>query len=458
MMKKALIFLVVIVLVFSFQRTKCDENNIIGFDDVSESDWYYTAVTELVKNGIISSGDTFDGDSFATRGEIVQSFYNLNRRMGSKAVSDKVCVFTDVTETSPYYEAISWAAGVNLVNGHDDGKFYPDDICEREQMCAIAIRYFDLCKVKAKADFGTEQFVDSLEVSDFARSYVAAAKLCGLIIGDENGFFNPHTAITKAECASMIYTTMNFQAVPALEGVLIKTDADAYTYLYDGYKTASQYLFNPYVEKSEAVDLSYFDNAVMIGDSVTMSLQFYCAASGALGNVKFLCAGSLSPLNAQNDVSSKSLHPAVNGVKMKLEDSVSAIGAEKVYVMLGINSLYAGVDTTLKSFESILDAIEQKSPHVKIIVQSVTPMTSDSPIRTDNVNNGKIIEYNEKVLSLCKEKGWYYLNVAEVMRNFEGALKKDYCSDPKDMGIHLTFAANKEWAEYLKTHVPAELK
>jgi len=457
-MKKALIFFVVIVLVFSFQHTKCDESNIVVFDDISESDWYYTAVTELVKNGIISGGGTFDGDTFATRGEIVQSFYNLNRRMGGKLVSDKVCEFTDVAEASPYYDAITWAAGVGLVNGHDDGMFYPEDTCEREQMCAMAIRYFDLCEVKAKAAFGTEQFADSLEVSDFARSYVAAAKLCGLVIGDENGFFNPHTAITKAECASMIYTCMNFQAVPASEGDLISTDADAYTYLYDGYKTVSQYLFNPYVDKSDAVDLSYFDNAVMIGDSVTMSLQFYCAASGALGNVKFLCAGSLSPLNALNDVSSKSLHPPVNGVKMKLEDSVSALGAEKVYVMLGINSLYAGVDTTFKSLESILCAIEEKSPQVKIFVQSVTPMTSDSPIRTDKVNNDKIIEYNEKVLKLCKEKGWYYLNVAEVMKNSDGTLKKDYCSDPKDMGIHLTFAANKEWAEYLKTHVPNDLK
>lgn len=458
-MKKGIILFAALIFVFSIQHTKCDEKNMFVFADVSEGDWYYTAVTQLARNGIIPDSNMFEGESFSKRAEIAQWLYNLDKCIGGKLSAKKAQSFSDTDENSPYSEAISWAAGNGIINGFEDGSFRPDDICEREQMCTMAIRYFNLCKIRPSDLFGAEQFADSLEVSDFARSYVAAAKMSGLVGGDENGFFNPHASITKAECASVIYTMMNIAVTPSGEGSTpVETGADSYTYLYDGYKTVSQYLFNPYVTESDPVDLSYFDNAVMVGDSVTMSLQFYCAASGALGNVKFLCAGSLSPANALWEVSSESVHPSVNGVKMKLEDAVPVVGADKIYVMLGVNSIAMGVDKCINDLKTVLGNIKAKSPNVKFIIQSVTPMTSDSPIRTDRLNNGKIIEYNEKLLELCRENGWYYLNVAECMRDSYGALKKEYCSDPAVMGIHFTMAADKVWTDYLKTHVPAELK
>jgi len=457
-MKKILIFFVAMMFVLSMRHTKCDERNIFAFEDVSKDDWYYDAVTELLKNDVIPVNSTFNGDELATRGEIVQFFYNLNRHTNGNTVLHSEHNFDDVPKSSPYYRAIVWAADNELINGHDDGLFYPDDICEREQICAVAIRYFDVNGVKAKANYDTEQFADSLEISDFARSYVAAARLCGIVIGDENQFFNPHEAITKAEAASVVQRVMNIQALPPEEENFVKTDSEAYKYLYDDYRTVSQYLFEPYTLESEPEELPYFDDAVFIGDSVTMSLQFFAASSGTLGNAKFLCAGSLSPANALRPVSETSLHPSVDGVKMMLDDAVRAIGAKKVYVMLGINSMYLGVDKTFEDFVVIMDSIVAKSPDAKILIQSTTPMTSDSPIRTDRVNNEEIVRYNKMLLDLCKDRGWYYLDVAEVMKDSSGALKQEYCCDPEKMGIHLSTEANKIWAKYIKTHVPEELK
>ena len=458
-MKRIFILFAVLVLVLSFQHTKCDEKNMFVFEDVKRSDWYYTAVTELVRNGIIPDGNIFNGESFATRAEIADLFCKLDSCLGKNLKTKNKKHFDDVSETSKYFDSIMWAASNGIINGYEENNnFGPDDICEREQMCTMAMRYFDLCSVKPSALFGGEQFADSLEISPFARSYVVASRMCGLVGGDENGFFNPHLAINKAESASIIYTMMNIAVTNDESDSFVKTDKDAYTYLYDSYKTARQYFFTPYVTESEAVDLSYFDDVVMVGDSVTMSLQIYCAASGALGNAKFLCAGSLSPVNALWEVSSKSVHPSYNGAKMKLEDAISHMGAKKVYVMLGINSLAFGVDKCINDFETLLLKIKEKAPDVTFIVQSVTPMTSDSPIKTDDLNNGKIIEYNEKLLKLCEKNCWYYLNVAECMRSPEGALKKEFCSDPADMGIHFTMSADKVWTDYLKTHVPEGLK
>ena len=458
-MKRLVTLIAVIVFVFSFQHTKCDEKNMFVFADVAQNEWYYTAVTELARNGITSDSNIFDGESFAKRADIAMSLYNLNKLTGKKDKAEGAIEFADVSKDSSYFEAISWAAENGIVNGFEDGTFRPDDICEREQMCTMAIRYFDLAGIKPAVLFGSEQFADSLEVSDFARSYVAAAKMSGLVSGDERGFFNPHTAITRAESAAVIYTMMNILVTPVAESNdFVATDSGAYTYLYSGYKTTAEYLFNPYVGAGAAVDLSYFDDVVMVGDSVTMSLQFYCAASGALGNVKFLCAGSLSPANALWDVSSESVHPSVNGVKMKLEDAIPLTGASKVYVMLGVNSISSGVDKCIADLKTVLANIRAKAPHVKFLIQSVTPMTSDSPIHTNKLNNGTIIEYNQKLLEMCRENGWYYLNVAESMRDSYGALERSYCSDPDSMGIHFTMAADKVWTDYLKTHVPQELR
>ena len=68
----------------------------------------------------------------------------------------------------------------------------------------------------------------------------------------------------------------------------------AYDSLYDEYKDIT---FTALVPASEEEGpTSFFDQAVFIGDSISMTLESYCAASGALGGAKFLCAG-MSPTN-----------------------------------------------------------------------------------------------------------------------------------------------------------------
>ena len=240
--------------------------------------------------------------------------------------------------------------------------------------------------------------------------------------------------------------------------VLVETQDGAYTYLYETYHTREDYLYKTYVEKSSAVDISYFDDAAIVGDSVSLSLQYYNAASSVLGNAVFLCAGSLSPKNALWEVSEISVHAMYGGTKMKVEDAVAASGVKKVYIMLGINSLSGGVDDCINDMTKLINNILEKSPNVKILVQSVTPMTKTSPIITQKLNNYVINEYNQRLYELCCSNRWYYLNVAEAFRDSEGNLIDSYCSDGAAMGIHFTFEADRAWADYLKTHVPEGLK
>ena len=44
-------------------------------------------------------------------------------------------------------------------------------------------------------------------------------------------------------------------------------------------------------------------------------------------------------------------------------------------------------------------------------------------------------------------------HVALLLKDDEGNLKREYCSDPDNMGVHFTDEGCKVWIDYLRTHV-----
>lgn len=208
-----------------------------------------------------------------------------------------------------------------------------------------------------------------------------------------------------------------------------------------------------YVQESARVDPSYFSDAVFIGDSVSLKLEYYDSAYSTLGGAKYLASGSLGSGNALWEISSDSVHPSYQGNKVYIEDGVAAIGAKKVYIMLGMNDIGVyGIDGSIENYKTLVSKILAKSPEAKIYAQSVTPMTATSSIAGSSLNNQKIVEYNQKLLSTCEENNWYFVDVASVMHDENGYLKTEYCSEPTGMGIHFTETGCKAWVDYLYTH------
>ncbi len=210
------------------------------------------------------------------------------------------------------------------------------------------------------------------------------------------------------------------------------------------------------IPESEAVDSSFFDTAAFVGDSVSLKLSNYCDSTFALGNAQFFTSGSLGAGNALWELSDpESVHPTYQGEQMLIEDCVALSDADRVYIMLGMNDLgLYGVEETLANYKTLVDRILEKSSNVQIIVESMTPMTADSPIM-GALNNDVIKEYNNELKSLCETEGWLYTDVASVMYDEAGeALRLEYCSDPDSMGIHFTDEGCEAWIDYLKTHTP----
>lgn len=216
------------------------------------------------------------------------------------------------------------------------------------------------------------------------------------------------------------------------------------------------------VAASPKVDSAYFDDAVFIGDSVSNKLKLYAVRQrktdpSFLGKAQFLTAGSLGIHNALWDVNrSDSVHPAYEGKKALLEDSVAAMKAKKVYIMLGMNDvgLY-GVDDSVKSMGTLVDKILAKSPDAKIYIQTATPILDG--FEGKKLNNATLTEYNQKLAQFCKENGYALVDVASAMKDEKGNLTRAYCSDydttnPDNQGIHFTDEGCKVWADYLYTH------
>lgn len=209
--------------------------------------------------------------------------------------------------------------------------------------------------------------------------------------------------------------------------------------------------------EGERVDSSYFDDAVFIGDSVSRKLDLYTTAqrktdASFLGQARFLTAGSLGIHNAMWDLDREdAVHPSYQGAAALLEDSIAKMGAKKVYLMLGMNDIgLYGVDDSVTSMQTLVERILEKSPDARIYIQSVTPMIAATEGK--NLNNTTITAFNEKMVELCREKGWYFVDVASVMKDENGKLIASYCSDPNDGGIHFTDAGCKAWVDYLYTH------
>lgn len=218
-------------------------------------------------------------------------------------------------------------------------------------------------------------------------------------------------------------------------------------------KTAGSHYIEGSVPESAAPSPSYFDDAVFIGDSVSLGLTYYEAANDRLGKAQFLTAGSLSATNALWSVSSSSVHPRYNGEKMKLEKSVPLTKAKKIYIMLGMNDISMGVDYSLGNFETLCDNIHKAAPDAVFYVQSVTPKANQGAKNFSSyLNNNNITLYNKKMSQLCREKGWYFINVAETMFDSAGFLKRSYCSDPDGMGMHFMPDGCAAWVDYLYRH------
>ena len=174
----------------------------LPFSDVTESDWFYDAVTYAYENGLMDGVGMglFAPNSETTRAQLVTILYRLAGQPAPSGDSG----FSDVETGTWYTDAVAWAAQNGIVNGVSDTQFAPGDDITREQLAVILYRYatYQGYDVSQRADLSG--FVDADTISTYAQEALSWANAQGLVLGFEDDSLRPQGNASRAQIAAVL--------------------------------------------------------------------------------------------------------------------------------------------------------------------------------------------------------------------------------------------------------------
>ena len=191
---------------------------------------------------------------------------------------------------------------------------------------------------------------------------------------------------------------------------------------------------------AEAVDDSYFDDAVFIGNSRTEGLKMY----SGLSNATFITEVGLTVDSIFTDYCNIS-----GGGKARAFDQLASMEFGKVYIMLGMNELGWVYESVFKEdYGKIIDKIREINPDATIYIQSIMPVSKWKDSTDDVYTIANVERLNAQLRDLADEKEVWYVDVAAGVMDEDGYLPYEATGD----GVHLTPEYCVKWMDYLRTH------
>ncbi|MEI3219130.1 MAG: S-layer homology domain-containing protein [Lachnoclostridium sp.] len=184
------------------------------FNDVSEGDWFYSAVKALYDGKIMTGPGTVVIDPTGKFGPYERlaraQFALILYRIEEKPKFETEKKFSDIAGDEWYGEAVLWAAENGIVTGYENGFYGPADNITREQLAAMLYRYakYKNYDVSGTADYST--FKDADDMQAFSKDSMNWAVANGIIKGkDLDGdlvaeTLQPQGSASRAECAVML--------------------------------------------------------------------------------------------------------------------------------------------------------------------------------------------------------------------------------------------------------------
>ena len=169
------------------------------FIDIAPDAWYKDAVQYAYDNGLMTgvSATEFAPEATTTRAMIVSILARLENVTSAESAG-----FSDVSDGDWYATAVNWAANVGVVNGYEDNTFRPNTAITREQLAAILMNYaaYKGEDVSARADLSNYTDQPSIWATETMQWAVAE----GLISGVTNTQLQPQGNATRAQVAAIL--------------------------------------------------------------------------------------------------------------------------------------------------------------------------------------------------------------------------------------------------------------
>ena len=204
------------------------------------------------------------------------------------------------------------------------------------------------------------------------------------------------------------------------------------------------YTFGSPVAEGEAVDDSWFEDAVFLGDSRTEGLQLYSGITAGT----FFWEWGMSVFKIDDTGHRK---VAVNGEKMTLMEALSTGTWNKVYIMIGINDLGYQASSYHEALGKMIDRVREIQSGAVIYLQTMPPVNDAMAQKSGlayYVNNENVTAFNEAIVQVAQEKQVVLLDTAQCLTGSDGQLPADMSSD----GVHFKRAGYETWLGYLKSH------
>lgn len=194
---------------------------------------------------------------------------------------------------------------------------------------------------------------------------------------------------------------------------------------------------------SPAVEDSFFDNALFVGDSRTQGIQLY----GNIKNATYYADQGLSVMTAME-------RTFINegGQSLTIVDAIKRHPEfKKIYICFGVNEYWMKTDAYKADYCVLVDAIKAAAaPDAKIYVYAVFPLADGLAQSQYGLNNEKMAQFNAAALEMARERGLYFVDVAEAFQKADG---RRYLDDSESWdGIHLNVQGTIKLCNYIKTH------
>lgn len=187
------------------------------------------------------------------------------------------------------------------------------------------------------------------------------------------------------------------------------------------------------------VDLSYFDDALFIGDSRMQGFGMY----SGLTNATFYAIQSFSIFKYQT-------MPVVQtpSGKVPIFTALPYDQFTKIYIKVGLNELGGSDETFLQTYDELITKLREMEPRAIIYTHAILPVTAAKSATDKTHCNENIQRRNAALKQYAEEHQCYYIDVAPVVSIEDGSLMPEMAGD----GIHLKAGYMELWKEYLRTH------
>lgn len=229
MLKKLLILSTVFMTVTSYSLAVSDityyglpngqeKINSINFADVSdkgENYWAKPAIYQITSLGIMQG---FSSDVFSPLTEITneQAVATILNSMGKASEVEALNVINK-TWSDKY---IKYAMNNGLISGKivlkmedisgkieamkDKGVYIRDAAITREEIAKLLVTAFSIPTTSKDESKKPLDFMDAAQIDSEKKTYVDAVSMAGIMIGTDDGMFNPKSGLTRAEFAQIL--------------------------------------------------------------------------------------------------------------------------------------------------------------------------------------------------------------------------------------------------------------